>query len=508
MTEDFIDGGASPSPGAPALSFDGGYFLCAEPVPPRARARSSSGKKYVYRGTYVRALDAGELRVPACAIFFAREGRDVDYARERAGLVLGSALGVGPRTLEVDASRRLPDAGPDERALPMLVEEDVGVSLEDALRGAPVPRFSDGAELAGEPLPDPSTPEGPRVAHKILFDVLCQVEALHRQGLYHRDLRSANVALRSWGPGAEGVRATLLDLEFLTGERRGLVRCAPYYDRLFAEGGLACLGRAPTLLEQDLGYLAVLAAEVLCGRAASELADDEVRDVLRSPRCPLRVGPAGAFSRRLLLRDVWREARLAGLPTVGEAYGHVSARAVAVAQGETRHAGYVDTLDRIRLERSVEMILEQQTIERLARAVFENYREHRRRDGLDVEYETFDEQPEDFRESCLEQARSYCDKVRLLGCELVLAQECDEASRVRSLSEDEVEFLARVEHDRWVEERTRAGWTYGAEKDVERRVSPYLVGWEELSDEVREYDRAPMREMIALVESAGLAVTR
>ena len=73
---------------------------------------------------------------------------------------------------------------------------------------------------------------------------------------------------------------------------------------------------------------------------------------------------------------------------------------------------------------------------------------------------------------------------------------------------DEVEFLARVEHDRWVEERTRAGWTYGAEKDVERRVSPYLVGWEELSDEVREYDRAPMREMIALVESAGLAVTR
>ena len=110
--------------------------------------------------------------------------------------------------------------------------------------------------------------------------------------------------------------------------------------------------------------------------------------------------------------------------------------------------------------------------------------------------------------SYLEQARSYCDKVRLLGCELVLAQECDEASRVRSLSEDEVEFLARVEHDRWVEERTRAGWTYGAEKDVERRISPYLVGWEELSDEVREYDRAPMREMIALVESAGLAVTR
>lgn len=508
MTEDLIDGGAPASADARAISFDGGYFLCAQPVPARARARSSSGKKYVYHGTYVHARDSGGHGVPACAVFFAREGRDVDYARERAGLVLGSALGVGPRTLEVDARRRLPDAGPGDRALPMLVEEDVGVSLEDALRGAPVPAFFDGRDHDGDPLPDPSTPEGARAAHKILFDALCQVEALHRQGLYHRDLRSANIALRRWGPGPEGLRATLLDLEFVTGERRGTVRCEGYYDRLFSEGGLACLGRAPTLLEQDLGYLAVVAAEVLSGRAASELGDEEVRGVLRSRRSPIRMGPDGIFSRRVLLRDVWAEARLAGLPTVEEAYRDVSARAVAIAQGETRHAGYVDTLDRIRLERSVEMILERETIERLARAVFENYREHRRGDGLPVEYDTYDEQPEDFRASCLEQARSYCDKVRLLGYELVLAQECDETSRVRELTADEVEFLARVEHDRWVDERVGAGWAYGPEKDVERKVSPYLVSWDELSEEVREYDRAPMREMLGLVASAGLAVTR
>lgn len=506
MTEDFIDGGAGSFARACAISFEGGYFLCAQPVPSRARACSSSGKKYVYRGTYVRALDRGELRVPACAIFFSREGRDVDYARERAGLILGSALGVGPRTLEVDASRRLPDAGPGERPLPMLVEEDAGVSLEDALRGVPVPCSSDGEDLTGELLPDPSTPEGARVAHKILFDVLCQVEALHRRGLYHRDLRSANIALRAWGPGPEGVRATLLDLEFLTGERRGLVRCAGYYDRLFAEDGLARLGRAPTLLEQDLGYLAVMFAEVLHGRVAAALSDGELLDVLRSRNSPLRVGSDGTFSRRVLLRDVWREARLAGLPTVEEAYGHVSARAVAIARDETLHAGYVDALDRIRLERSVEMILEQQTVERLARAIFESYREHRRRDGLPVEYETYDEQPEDFKASCLEQARSYCEKVRLLGYELALAGECDEEDRVRSFNDDEIEFLARVEHDRWVEERTAAGWVYGPEKDVERKVSPYLVGWEELSDEIREYDRAPMREMIELVELAGLVV--
>ena len=154
------------------------------------------------------------------------------------------------------------------------------------------------------------------------------------------------------------------------------------------------------------------------------------------------------------------------------------------------------------------MILEQSTVERLSRAVFENYREHLRRDGKEVKYERYDDQPEDYKKSCLAQARSYRDKVQLLGYDLVCAEECDETCRVRAFSDDEVEFLAREEHDRWVEERTRAGWTYGPVKDEERKISPYLVPWSELDDGIREYDRDPVREMIGLVESAGLAIIR
>lgn len=508
MTEDLIDGGPVSLAPAHSVSFDGGYFLFAEPLPSRGQARSSSGKKYVYRGVYVRISGSREIRTPACAVYFARETGGIDYARERLGLALGGALGVGPRTLEADARRRLPDAGNGEEPLALLIEEDAGVSLEDALRGAPIPLFSEGREHDGIPLPDPSTPEGERVAHKILFDVLSQVQVLQGQRLYHRDLRSANIALRSWGPGAESIRATLLDLEFLTGERRGWVRSAGYYDRLFGEGGLVPLGREPTLLEQDQGYLAVVAAEVLSGHPVEELPDDAVLSVLSSARAPLRVGPGGVFVRRLVLRDVWQEARLAGLATARETYGHLSEWAVSLTDYQTRHAGYVDTLDRIRLEGSVEMILEQSTVERLSRAIFENYREHLRRDGKEVKYERYDDQPEDYKESCFAQARSYYDKVRLLGYEIVREEECDEARRVRAFTDDEVEFLAHEEHDRWVEERVRAGWVYGPVKDEERKVSPYLVPWSELDDGIREYDRDPVREMIGLVESAGLAIIR
>lgn len=509
MTEDLIDCGPFEETPVSAISFANAYFRIFGRVPSRDEAISGSGKKYVYRGTYVCHVGSYEVRVPACAVYFAREKRGLDYARERVGLAVGSALGVGPRVLESDALRPLPDACEGDCALPLIVEEDAGVSLEDVLRDdVPVPLLASDGTWGALRLSELGDAAYGRVAHKIIFDVLAQVEALQRQGLYHRDLRSANIALRAWGPGAEGIRATLIDLEFLTGEQRGWVRCASYYDRLFGPDGLVPLDREPTLLEQDLGYLAVVTAEVLAARPALELSDEEVLSVLRSPGAPLRVGPDGVFMRRVTLRDVRAEARLAGLPTVREAYGHLSDRAVDIAERESAHAGYIDTLDRIRLGRSIEMILEQSTVERLKRAIFENYKEHRLRDGEPVEFESFDEQPEDYRISCVEQARSYCDKVRMLGYEVVDVRECDETRRVSSLSDDEIEFLAREEHHRWMEERKRAGWIYGPEKDVERKLHPCLVGWDELSDDVREYDRAPVREMLSLMESVGLAVTR
>lgn len=510
MTEDFIEVEEDVSaclPGTPVLSFPEGFFSFRQPLPTRGEARSGSGKKLVYRGTYVRVTGGVELKVPACAVFFVREGADLDYARERVGLMLGSAMGVGPRILEAEARRRLPDAAVGETPHVLLIEEDAGVSLEDALCGAPIPLFEDGAWHVGSPLAPAGTPEGARASHKILFDILSQVRALHDRGLYHRDIRSANIALMAWGARPEDVRATLLDLEFLGIDKHGRVSCAGYYDRLFGTGGLVPLGREPTLLEQDLGYLAVVEAEIMERLPAKELPDEAVLRVLTATDGPLVVGER-VFTRCVSPSDVCREARLAGLPTALSVFGGISGEAVRIAERETRHNGFIDALDRIRLERSIDMILEQSTMESLARAIFEDYKLHRIRDGKEVEYETFDDQPKDFKESCFGQARSYRDKMHLLGYELVRAEECPDEDRVHEFTADEVEFLAREEHDRWVDERRRAGWTYGPKKDVEKRISPFMVVWDELDEEIREYDREPVREMISLIESAGLAVRR
>ena len=73
-------------------------------------------------------------------------------------------------------------------------------------------------------------------------------------------------------------------------------------------------------------------------------------------------------------------------------------------------------------------------------------------------------------------------------------------------SEDQVEQLARLEHDRWMEAKAEDGWTYGPERDNARKIHPLMVPWKDLSEEDRDKDRDPMRDLSGLLAAAGLRV--
>jgi ppGpp synthetase/RelA/SpoT-type nucleotidyltranferase len=74
--------------------------------------------------------------------------------------------------------------------------------------------------------------------------------------------------------------------------------------------------------------------------------------------------------------------------------------------------------------------------------------------------------------------------------------------------EDKVELMAEMEHGRWNVERIRAGWKYGLVKDSEKRISPFLVPWSELPDEIREYDRKTIRNYPAVLAHVGMEIYR
>jgi len=147
-------------------------------------------------------------------------------------------------------------------------------------------------------------------------------------------------------------------------------------------------------------------------------------------------------------------------------------------------------------------------LEVLARGVHESYRERRRRAlGIDdpslADWEAL---PETLRSSNRDQAAHFVEKLHTVDCDTVRYEGREPPPF--TFTPREVETLARLEHERWMNERIRQGWHQGPRRDPATRMTPYLVDWEQLSTEVQDLDRDAVREMPAQLARAGFAVIR
>jgi hypothetical protein len=146
----------------------------------------------------------------------------------------------------------------------------------------------------------------------------------------------------------------------------------------------------------------------------------------------------------------------------------------------------------------------------LAQAIHEDFVRHRRQEGATSETKPsvvdWEQLPETFRESNRRQAADIGRKLAAIGCDIEPLTDWD-APPV-AFAHDEVELLARMEHDSWQRQRKAEGWTYGPEKDVEKKKSPYLVPYDALPEEIKDYDRNTVRATPAFLAEAGFAVVR
>ena len=106
----------------------------------------------------------------------------------------------------------------------------------------------------------------------------------------------------------------------------------------------------------------------------------------------------------------------------------------------------------------------------------------------------------------IRQARSIPTKLEMIGCEL--ADLSDEREAIEEFSDDEVEDLAIFEHDEWCEEKIGTGWRYGPVKDTDNYITPYLVSWDELTEDIKDFDREPVRNIPSLMKSIDLKVVK
>lgn len=147
--------------------------------------------------------------------------------------------------------------------------------------------------------------------------------------------------------------------------------------------------------------------------------------------------------------------------------------------------------------------LSPETLERVAEAIHERYRRNQaeRKPASDAAMRPWAELDEALRRSNRDQAAAIGEKLALLGRRIVPAG--NDGPELVFTPED-VERLAMLEHDRWVRDRRAAGWTAGPERDAARGVTPYLVPWEALGEEAREWDREAVRAIPEVLAAVGL----
>jgi len=116
----------------------------------------------------------------------------------------------------------------------------------------------------------------------------------------------------------------------------------------------------------------------------------------------------------------------------------------------------------------------------------------------------WDELRQDFKESNLQQADDILEKLRRFGYKVRKTKNLPISPIVFTI--EEIEMMAEMEHKRWVKERLAKGWKYGEIKDTDNKISPYLIPWSDLSDEIKELDRNPVRKIPEFLARVNLEV--
>lgn len=150
------------------------------------------------------------------------------------------------------------------------------------------------------------------------------------------------------------------------------------------------------------------------------------------------------------------------------------------------------------------------TYEILARASHEQY--YRGQIAKDITRDQnpnvvpWEELSEEMKAFNRRQAEHISVKLEAIGCAVTITSEWYVPPFL--FSPEEIELMAKMEHERYVKERLSGGWKYGATKNLEKKTNPTLVPWEKLSEEMKDIDRENTRDIPTMLSKARFRVYR
>ena len=149
-----------------------------------------------------------------------------------------------------------------------------------------------------------------------------------------------------------------------------------------------------------------------------------------------------------------------------------------------------------------------------AKAIHVSYLDYCRNLEADDITESFEKLPLEFKVSNIEQAKSYAYKLELINC-FYSSKDLDypvvedfKCAGIGRNGSDNLGFLCREEHVRWVKEKLNLGWKYGTdyENNAERnakKIHKDIVPYEQLTDDERKKDEIMINNIIPLLKKFG-----
>ena len=148
----------------------------------------------------------------------------------------------------------------------------------------------------------------------------------------------------------------------------------------------------------------------------------------------------------------------------------------------------------------------EQEREMLGKAVHEQYRKLQTGKPSDPSLQPWEKLDPSLKISYIEQA-TYAREILCAEGYDLKEKKSAEIPKI-TFSDSEIDRMAEMEHGRFLIERLRQGWKYGAKKDVANKISPTLVPWGELDEENRKKDRDAVRGWPEIFAIAGYEIVK
>ena len=112
---------------------------------------------------------------------------------------------------------------------------------------------------------------------------------------------------------------------------------------------------------------------------------------------------------------------------------------------------------------------------------------------------------EDEKESNRKNVRDIPNKLATVGYSMVAARGSETPGKFQN---DDIEKLAIMEHERWMQEKLDTGWQYAKMTDKAKKLHQCLVSWDKLPEDEKEKDRVLVRGIPDILAKAGYIMVR